>query len=346
MPVDDSVVPAAACRFVARPVVDLMTELKTLTPTAPGIGMSPEQARSLIFGGQPWVLSVQGNGTNLGNAFATLQRGRLRCGLFVTLVSEIQGGDAFWNGVLDFVSRQDVTELRVKSVARPNPAAAIPRLGRETARFSNVKLYMLNLEKPDASSKFSSNHRRNIAKARKAGVHLIDLDPPEALRVHFDLTGLSLERRAKRGESTKLRASQDSVIGLLASGAGRLFQAALDGEVLSSKLVYVVGEYAYYHDGGTSPKGMSLGASHFLMSEIMAILKKEGIRSMNMGVAAETSGGLWRFKEGFDPDRWIVERTGFDFSSRYKIIKNGLRSLWPSGSRQSARAAGTASALK
>jgi hypothetical protein len=274
------------------------------------------------------LFSLTHQGEKLFSALTTIKRSRLRCILYVTIAMEVPDADIFWNGVLDFISRRDVTELRVMTVATPAPQPAIPQLGRPTRQFTNVKLYIQNLSKSPDSIHLSSNHKRNIAKATKAGIQVMHLDEHDSLRAHFELTGLSLDRREKRGESTVLRASRANVMELLASGAGRLFQAGKEGRVLSSKLVYVLSEYGFYYDGGTSPEGMTLGVSHYLMSEIMATLRSEGIRSLNMGLAAESTGGLWRYKEGFGAERFMTERAMYDFLTPVKQVKNGIRTLF------------------
>jgi hypothetical protein len=314
--------------FTVSPVADLKKELRNLLPDAPEICIASEQARSLICGGQPMLFSLTRQDEKLFSALATMRRGRLRCALFVTVVEEIPDADLFWNGVLDFIGRRDVTELSVMTVATSRPQAAIPQFGRPTRQFANVKLYIQNLSRSPDTIHLSSNHKRNIAKAKKAGIQVMRLDEDDSVRRHFELTGLSLDRREKRGESIVLRASRESVMELLASGAGRLFQAGKEGEVLSSKLVYVLSEYGFYYDGGTSPEGMRLGVSHYLMSEIMASLRSEGIRSLNMGLAAEPTGGLWRYKEGFGSERLIIERARYDFLTPVKQVKNGIRNLF------------------
>jgi hypothetical protein len=319
-------------KFVAQPSIDLFSEVKLIFPTESVMALSSQLARFLIYGAQPWLFSMKCNGENIGGAFGIIEQGRFRRGLFVSIVQEVPGGGLFWNGILKFISQHNITALRVTTTSKSTPSLSIPRLGNETARYQNVKLYILDLEKPEEQRKFSNNHKRNISKAKKAGVQLSvinakqAIDTKQALEAHFNLTGSSVDRRSRRGESTALRATQRSVMRILESNHAHIYQAVLNGEVLSSKIVYYLDRYAFYYDGGTSPSGMKLGASHFLMSEIMTTLKKEGIRTLNLGLAADTSGELWRYKAGFDPELWNVESVNVNCTNWLKMIINALQS--------------------
>ena len=151
---------------------------------------------------------------------------------------------------------------------------------------------------------------------------VIGLPREQAVDAHFEMTATSLSRREKRGESTTLRSPRQNVLALMRTPGAQLFQAALNGQVLSSMLVFMLGRHGYYYDGGTSQSGMELGASHFLMNHIIGDLKASGAKTLNMGIAASTNPGLIRYKEGFSPDIWVVQRTSSDQATSYKLIRN------------------------
>jgi lipid II:glycine glycyltransferase (peptidoglycan interpeptide bridge formation enzyme) len=91
-----------------------------------------------------------------------------------------------------------------------------------------------------------------------------------------------------------------------------LFQAQLGDQIISSNLVFFQGKNAYYYDGGSSPEGMSLGASHFLMHTIINKLHADGYRNLNLGIARAGNDGLIRFKEGFAAELRFVDRATYD----------------------------------
>lgn len=107
-----------------------------------------------------------------------------------------------------------------------------------------------------------------------------------------------MDRRRNRGEEVPDVGSSVEAAALLESCCGELYQAT-DGErVLSSALVLHAPNGAYGHSTGTSPEGMKLGASHFLIHSISTELAGKGVAALNFG-AAEEGSGLARFKRDF-----------------------------------------------
>lgn len=322
-------------RFSARPVGEFPPEWKVLRPTQPGIELSLIQARAVLFGAQPWVFLLLDEGRNVGAAFGTLQRGRLRASLKVSLTGELPDEKVFWDGLREFVGRHDITTLEIESIGIPAPAVVIPELAGEYYRFSDVKLYTVDLEQEISVSGFSNGTRKRIKQAKKHGVEIAELPLSEAARCHCELIQASLLRRAQRGEQIKDRHDLNYVTALLAMGAGRLYQATFGGEIVSSKLVFFLGDTAFADSTGNSLKGMDLGASHFLMFEVMQILKTQGVRFWNMDVAASVgTGGVGEYKAGFGAEIWQLERVGCGYSGVQKLLRNGLRSLWHGASNR------------
>ena len=69
---------------------------------------------------------------------------------------------------------------------------------------------------------------------------------------------------------------------------------------LSSDFVFQPGGSAYCWYGGSPSRGMALGSSHYLMSEIPSRLQSDGLRAINLDQA--------RFKEDFGARLAHVER--------------------------------------
>lgn len=319
---------AGACRFVASAVDDLSAQWKILRPEQAGVELSLIQARALTFGAQAWIFSLLAEGRCVGAAVASLQRGRMRSSLNLTLTAELPDRDAFWDGVMAFVRQHDITNLWVESVGFPAPAESLPEMAGEHHRFSDVKLYVVDLERDDPFSAFSHGTKSTIKKARKNAAEVVVLPPFEAVARHCDLIEASLARRAQRGEQIKNKDYTDYVNSLLEKGAGRLYQAAIGGAVVSSKFVFFLGDAAFWDSSGTSPEGMRLGASQFLMFEMMQLLRADGLRVLNLDVASVGAGGLGAYKAGFGADIGQLERVDVDCSSHYKMLRNGCRSLW------------------
>jgi RimJ/RimL family protein N-acetyltransferase len=154
----------------------------------------------------------------------------------------------------------------------------------------------------DPLSLLGSNHKRNVKKAQKAGVNIRRTrEKMEWLSEHTALMSHSAQRRIARGESISVDADTKPYRALMQNGAAELFQAVLGENVLSSVLVLQSARTGYYQSAGSSPEGMNMGASHFLISGIAGVLRQEGRQTFNLGGAAEGSS-LARFKLGFGPE--------------------------------------------
>jgi hypothetical protein len=277
------------------------------------VALSPGQAKAILFEHDVWSLSFDGGDDTAGLGLASLERGGRRSTLLVTLAAEPPSPDAFWAGIRQFARRHHVTRLSVESFGPDPGGPPIPIFPGERERYSGVRLYVIELEPADIYAGMSENHRRNVKKATKAGVRVSRTTSPEAFRAHVDLIGSSIQRRSDRGEPTNLRADPDLLARLLTLKSARLHQAALDGDVLSSVLVYTVGRSAFYDSGGSSPRGMTSGSSHYLMYQVTRDLRAEGIATLNLDVASSAAGGLARYKADFGAREWKVNRAVFEW---------------------------------
>ena len=203
----------------------------------------------------------------------------------------------FWSGVLEFCRQNRVADVSIDSYcarAVTLPAWAAPSEVRDRTE------WVLQLSSPE-DLRFGSNHRRNINKARRNGISVTSTSDVAAARVHGELMAASMRRRALRGESVPVIKPAETryECAFLTSGAARLFQAVHNGVVVSSLLVLHSPEGAYYQSAGTTPEGFEVGASTFLVSEIIRSLAAEGKRVFNLGGAGAEAEGLRRFKSGF-----------------------------------------------
>ena len=120
----------------------------------------------------------------------------------------------------------------------------------------------------------------------------------------------SLERRAKRGEEVET-VRQGHGQALLASGAGELFQAVDGDEILSSMLILRASQGAYYESAGTSPDGMKIGASPFLVSRVAHVLKKKAAASSTWEAPPRTILACSDSKPGFGTREVALEAASF-----------------------------------
>jgi lipid II:glycine glycyltransferase (peptidoglycan interpeptide bridge formation enzyme) len=203
----------------------------------------------------------------------------------------------FWTSVLDYCHQRHVAELEIGSYGAR--AAMLPTWNIPAQINERVE-WVIALS-GDNATRFASNHRRNINKARKLGITATSTTEPAAIDAHRRLMAASMQRRLRRGEAVPTIEEDDTrhERALLAAGAARLHQAVYQGNVLSSLLVLDAPAGAYYQSAGTAPEGMESGASTFLVSEVIRKLTEEGRIAFNLGGAGAKSEGLQRFKSGF-----------------------------------------------
>src|SRR5437588_5746705 len=231
-----------------------------------------------------------------------------------------EGSEVFWGGLLQVCRQHRISDLLAHTYA--SAAVTIPALPGEIRRRIRCE-YVLELQRPDLWDRLYRDHKRNIKEGRKAGLQMRRAVDQHACQEHARLVGMSLERRKSRGESVPEDVQVQSFVTMTQSGAGELFQAVLDGVVLSSILVLMATRGAYDQTSGTSPQGMASGASHFLVYEIASTLREQSKELFYLGGAGELDFGLKRFKAGFGASLVKLEAAEFFLGSP---IRRGLRS--------------------
>jgi hypothetical protein len=310
------------------PAPALLSAVAESEPRNPFFAPAYVAARRAL-GDEPVILGVWSGATFVVACPAYLRRGRLRGRLEIPSLPAIPDSEAFWNGLLTFCRREGVPLLTADSYgsgAMSTPIS-IPHLAGEIARRGRRE-FVLALQGPDPLRRLSSNHRRNVARARTQGIALRRTQEVDACTVHDRLVHTSLHRRAARGETVPTGSDLDRYAALIRSRAGELFQAVSGHEVASSLFVLRGQAGAYYQSAGTSPEGMAAGASHFLVAGIVSCLRDEGLQVFNLGGAAEEASGLRRFKEGFGAVE--VQLEAAQFSMEHSLIRkarSALRSL-------------------
>jgi hypothetical protein len=287
----------APMRFlpVRDPPPSLLTEAATLAPTNPFVTPAYVTSRRRL-GAQPWALCVEADGRLASACVAFMRSGYLNRALEITSLPELPHPEPFWRGLLEFCRAHRLSQLEVNSFA--STTATIPELPGQRRRIGRCE-YVLALQAGDLWAQVTVHHRRNIARARKRGLTVRRAADAAACEAHLPLILASMQRRRQRGESVPLEFQGDEFIALTQTGAGELFQAAADGQVLSSALVLRAACGAYMQTMGTNPDGMTCGAAHLLLYEAAAALQVEGLRVFNLGGAGPDNPGLQQFKAGF-----------------------------------------------
>lgn len=297
---------------------DDATDLESASPRTPGVassimrveilrrsdgpGLRPEAARNPFHtagyaayrqqqGELPCLLSVPSAGeTTVLVSF--LRQGVFGRRLEIPSLPELPHDAAWWRSLLRALRRAGITYFQAQTFGSPEGAGPLPARGLPVAERTE---FVLDL-RSDLTSTMSSGHRRNVRRGQRAGLHVrSEGDPAD----HGRLTQESLRRRRERREDAGSGISADDARAVIASGAGRLYQAMAESKVVSSMLVLRAPEAAYYHSAGTSADGMVIGASHWLLHAVAQQLRDEGVREFNLGGVPAHDAGLARFKRSF-----------------------------------------------
>ena len=242
-----------------------------------------------------WVLGMRApDGALRYGAGAFLRNGRINTTMEVTSLPTLGATDPFWSGVREFCAGQGVTLLDLGTFGS-DAGGEIPVIGTHYVERERCE-FVIDLS-ANLVGILGSNHKRNVKRGQKSGLVMQRTRSREGAENHQRLMSLSMNRRRDRGEDIQFTPSPD-IIAFLDTSAGELFQAVQDTTVLSSVLVLRSKSGAYYQTAGTSPEGMSAGASHFLIHNIATELAAEGVTIFNLG-GGDAASTLARFKEGF-----------------------------------------------
>jgi hypothetical protein len=307
-----------------RPPASLIERVAACDPTNPFYTLEYATA-SQSLGAQACFLGWCAENEVVSGCVAFLSGSFLRRCLNLPSLPNVPDPPAFWRGVLKTCRELKVWNLQIESYA--SQVGEIPPLPGELTRRNRVE-YVLHLGRENVLDGVSSQHRRNISRASKAGLSIRRTRAQSACTRHHELMDASLERRANRGEMVP-RLEMAMPLALLASQSGEIFQAVDGDRVLSSILVLRSSTGAYYQSAGTSPEGMKLGASPFLISQVAGILKQEGVQLFNLGGAGEDNPGLQRFKAGFNVRQIALQAATFcPKSVAERKFHAALRSCW------------------
>lgn len=303
---------ADACRW--------LEEGSSTNPFATGPYLSAME----LQGYEPWILSVRQKDRPLVGCGASMKSGKLNKWLQIDSLPAFERQEeqrAFWSGLEDFCKDHRVSFLQLNSFGARS--VVIPHFRHEIWRRRRFE-FVLALEDRDLWALLSSNHRRNIRRAMKSGVEVRQASSEEACRQHVSLMAKSMERRSKRGEAILAAEDIDPCLALVQAKAAEFYRAVHEDAVVSSILVLKSSRGAYYHSAGTSPEGMSLGASHFLIHECVKDLQAQAVEVFNLGGASDKGSGLARFKAGFGGEAVELESAEVFLGGTLKKTLNRL----------------------
>jgi hypothetical protein len=225
---------------------------------------------------------------------AFLRRGRVTSALEIPSLP-FRPSSAFVSGLIDLCRDRRIYDTALNTFG--SPALSIPKLPHELERRARTE-FVMDLAVPASEWKTGETHRRYIRRAERSAVRVRRVRM-EGLEDHLSMCRQSMSRRQIRGEAVMSVADSPEVPSIVLNRAGELFQAVREDAVLSSMLVVMSRTGAYYQSAGTSPEGMEIGASHFLVHSVARMLQEDGVKTFNLGGAEIENPGLRAFKSRF-----------------------------------------------
>lgn len=262
----------------------------------------------LDFGSQPVALFLEDDGELISGCTAFSKAGWLNRRLDIISLSKPADRDVFWKGLTKYCSQAKISVLEVNTFA--SPEVEIAELGGELSRKGRYE-FVLDLDGTDIWRNLHRNSRRKITHAREAGLELRISNDLGPLGEHSRMTKLSMGRRVKRGENLSYDITVQDSLKFINNGSGTLYQAVRGKDVFSSVLLLQSSKGAYGQTSGSSPDGMSCGASHFLWYEIACRLQNESFTLLNFGGTETGKSGLRLFKESFGTRRVELDSAEF-----------------------------------
>ena len=227
---------------------------------------------------------------------AFLGTGRLDRRLEITSLPQIADKTIFWDGLVDFCRETRISILEVNTFGSND--VRIANIGGEVRRQRRLE-FQLDLDGIDLWEASNRRNRRAIKKAVEAGLRFQRAETLDACAVHARIANSSLTRRRGRGESINYDIEEREARAFIENKAGEIYQADMNGEVLSSLLVLRSRSGAYAQTSGTIDAGLEYGSSQFLWYETARLLQAESVAVLNMGGTDIESKGLQEFKAGF-----------------------------------------------
>ena len=261
-------------------------------------GTANENADVLIF-------ILKRKGQPLAICFATLTRRLFRTTLrlpsFPRLLDNSPGVlSEFWAALTAYCRSNRVQSVNIASFEAKQPLTSAPAIGKIESIEERREFFVdLCADEEALLAICSSNHRRNIRKAKKMELDCVKSINLDDFVAHLDAFEHTKNRREARDEGV-IGLNRSFCEKLIISGEAFLLQLRKNNEVMSSFLIIETPKSAFYFSGGTTEAGMKLGASQALMWEVMLDLKQRGVKTLTLGGAPDGgTDGLNRYKLGF-----------------------------------------------
>lgn len=186
----------------------------------------------------------------------------------------------------------------------------------------------LSLSDEEQSLQTNENHRRNLRKALKHGVRVEQDDTLEHLQEFKNLYRETMQRVGAEEHYFFSPRYFDSMAAKLGSSV-RLFHARLNGQIISSVMVFVTDRIIQYHLGCTHSDFLKLSPIRVVFDHIRRWGKQSGYLWFHLGGGVGgRKDSLYRFKSGFSRLLLVFETVGIVVNEKAYDALCGMRQRW------------------
>ncbi len=165
--------------------------------------------------------------------------------------------------------------------------------------------HILNLEysSEEQLNRLAKSHKRNLPKEEDDRFTQAMVRSEEGVEKYYQLITETAKRQGRK--PFYLPQFYRSLLENFKDGP-RLYwpMICLDGQPVSSAIVFIHRNSAIYWDGASSEEALDSGANFHLFWDLIQMLRERGIAELNFGASPKKKPGLKRFKSGWGADRF------------------------------------------
>lgn len=213
---------------------------------------------------------------------------------------------AFWDNCRRWAREREV----VTSFARLSvfTEQLLPFDGDIVPNSQNI-LRRLDLSAEELWNDYEPKVRQNVRRARSRGCRLVVDSTGEHLDEFLNVYTSTMTRRNADPQYFFPRSFFEAIIRTL-PGHYAFFHVFHAGKVVSSELVLLSKEHAYFFLGGTLAESFEVRPSDFLQHETFLWCRDAGKRKLVLGGGYKGSVGLFKYKKSFAPSGEVAFQIG------------------------------------
>ncbi len=201
-----------------------------------------------------------------------------------------------------------IVEMSLGSFGSNSGSELFERMNLDSKKKRFEFVIHLDKSEEDLWMGLEGKRRRNIKKANKLGVTILDLPGKKGIYELLRLQNESNIRILKRGGPDLIRKNMRILNPLqnLLESSGRIVGAKVDGELVGACFITCFNNMAYYMRAGFNQKGLETQSGTLMLWESIKYYRNKGIKTFNLGGceadAANSDSpehGLYVFKKAF-----------------------------------------------